>query len=220
MASDTKAAAAPGCPFTLEMLRNAQRDDLIRYASEFILDPDTANSYLTVSEKSTKVTYGTWQCYADRPERFDKHPEVFCRNSLNETHYWEVDWSVSPNESVYIGVAYNDIERKSDSTESMFGNNKSSWCFGQYATPDGRKHTLSAWHNGKVWECAFPCPGFSKVGVLLDWRGDTLSFYDASSGDVSSLIHLYTFSTKFTQPVYPCFWVGKNCNYVQLAGNF
>nr|XP_046234240.1 stonustoxin subunit beta-like [Scatophagus argus] len=202
MASKTKAPA------------DVQKSDLMAYACDLTLDPDTANNRLTLSEGNRKATYGAWQSYPDRLERFAANPQVFSRDSLKESSYWEVEWSTSPDESVYVGVAYGEIDRKSTSSDSQFGNNSISWCFGQYAAPGSPQPVLKAWHNGQVWEGPFPCGGCERVGVLLNYDAGTLSFYNVSFGDPT---HLYTFQTKFTEPVYPCFWVGKCGNYLVVT---
>ncbi|KAL0169688.1 hypothetical protein M9458_034284, partial [Cirrhinus mrigala] len=42
-----------------------------------------------------------------------------------------------------------------------------------------------------------------KVGVYLNWSAGTLSFYSVS--DKHTLIHLHTFNTTFTEPLYAGF---------------
>ncbi|XP_038591156.1 neoverrucotoxin subunit beta-like [Micropterus salmoides] len=183
------------------------RRDLIWYACDLTLDSDTVNGYLTLSEGNKKATCGAWQTYPDHPERFDTHTQVMCKERLKGRHYWEVEWSVMSKASVYIGVAYNVIERKAMDEQSQLGNNTISWCFGQ------GNSSLCAFHNGRVWSHSFPSTGCNRVGVFLDWPAGTLSYYRVSS---DSLSHLYTFKTTFTEPVYPCFWVNQNYNYVHL----
>ncbi|XP_038591154.1 neoverrucotoxin subunit beta-like [Micropterus salmoides] len=184
------------------------RRDLIWYACDLTLDPDTVNNYLTLSLGNKKATCGALQTYPDHPERFDTHPQVMCRQRLKGRHYWELGWSNSSFESVYVGVAYKITERKGDSSQSELGSNTMSWCFGQYCF---LKSTLHAYHNGRVWSDVFPSD-CNRVGVFLDWPAGTLSYYRVSN----KLSHLYTFHTKFTDPVYPCFSVGRGCNYVYL----
>lgn len=184
------------------------RRDLIWYACDLTLDPDTVNNYLTLSLGNKKATCGALQTYPDHPERFDTHPQVMCRQRLKGRHYWELGWSNSSFESVYVGVAYKITERKGDSSQSKLGSNTMSWCFGQYCF---LKSTLHAYHNGRVWSDVFPSD-CNRVGVFLDWPAGTLSYYRVSN----KLSHLYTFHTKFTDPVYPCFPVGRGCNYVYL----
>ncbi|XP_045924498.1 neoverrucotoxin subunit beta-like [Micropterus dolomieu] len=183
--------------------------DLIWYSCDLTLDSDTVNGYLTLSEGNKKATYGALQTYPDHPERFDSNPQVMCKDRLKGQHYWEVEWSVMSIPSVYIGVAYNVIERKSMDEQSQLGNNTISWCFGQRASEEKELH---AYHNGDAGKLDFPS-GCSRVGVFLDWPAGTLSYYRVSS---DSLSNLYTFKTTFTEPVYPCFWAGKQSNYVYL----
>ena len=181
-------------------------------ASGFTMDPDTVNKQLTLSQENKVATYGAEQTYPPNPERFDAHPQVFARDALQGIHYWELDWSDSPHESVYVGVAYGRIDRKSGGSNTEFGNNPMSWVFGQSGDPtSGLK--LKAYHDGKVWEGPFPSDGCKRIGVLLDWHVGTLYFFKISKGHNYAL---YRFETEFTEPVFPCFWVGKSGNYVSL----
>ncbi|KAG8008867.1 Stonustoxin subunit beta, partial [Nibea albiflora] len=66
------------------------RRDLMWYACDLTLDPNTANGYLHLSEGNKKATCGEWQTYPDRPERFDTEPQVLCSEGLTGRHYWEV----------------------------------------------------------------------------------------------------------------------------------
>ncbi|KAI3364947.1 hypothetical protein L3Q82_000933 [Scortum barcoo] len=154
------------------------RRDLIWYACDLTLDPDTANNYLHLSEGNKKATCGEWQTYLpDHPERFDtgSNTQVLCKQGLTGRHYWEVEWSDGGYQSVYVAVAYSQIQRKGGSSESQFGYNSVSWCIGQYASK------LKALHDSNVmWETPFSS-GFRKLGVFLDWPAGTLSFYRVSS---------------------------------------
>lgn len=49
---------------------------------------------------------------------------------------------------------------------------------------------------------AAPC--CSRIGVYLDFRGGTLSFYNVSD----AMVLLHKVKATFNQPVYPGFWVG------------
>ncbi|XP_037610071.1 neoverrucotoxin subunit alpha-like [Sebastes umbrosus] len=181
------------------------KSDLIWYACDLTLDPNTANGYLTLSEENKKATVGAWQYYDDHPDRFDKQTQVLCKEGLSGLHYWEVEWNDSLPKSVYAAVAYNGIERKGDRWPSAFGDNPISWSVGQ------KEELVRVWHNGKVSEKYFP--GCTRVGVYLDWPAGTLSYYSVVS---NTLKHLHTFHTKFTQPVYPGLWAYKTGNYAYL----
>uniref|UniRef100_A0A3P9D7U7 Stonustoxin subunit beta n=1 Tax=Maylandia zebra TaxID=106582 RepID=A0A3P9D7U7_9CICH len=156
------------------------------------LDPDTANNYLTLSEDNKKATCGKWQTYPDHPERFDKHTQVLCKQPLTGRHYWEVEWSAGYMLSdVGIAVAYKEIGRKGRMDDLELGCNKISW---------------------KV----FSLTRLGRVGVYLDWPAGTLSFYDASSNS-DKLVHLYTFETKFSESVYPGFYIYYPSNYLDFG---
>ncbi|XP_031161809.1 stonustoxin subunit beta-like [Sander lucioperca] len=188
------------------------RRDLILYACDLNLDPNTINGSLTLSEGNKKARSGAKQSYPDHPERFATHPQVLCKESLSGRHYWEVEWSQSSLQSVYVAVAYSKIARKSHHLNGMFGYNAVSWTLGQKSSVPSR--VIRAFHNGKiVKQFFFPSDGCRIVGVYLDWPAGTLSFYNVSS---NTLRHLYTFHTTFTEPVYPGFWVFYKSNYVHL----
>ncbi len=174
---------------------------------DLTLDPNTANNYLTLSEGNKKATCDSWRSdLSDHLERFDTHPQVLCREGLTGRHYWEVEWSDSSNESVYITAAYKGVERKGGGPQSQLGCNINSWSFGKSYS------SLKASHDVQVWNGLCP-PGSNRVGVYLDWPAGTLSFYSVSSNILS---HLYTFCNRFTEPVYPGFLVGEYYNYVHL----
>ncbi|KAI3364950.1 hypothetical protein L3Q82_000936 [Scortum barcoo] len=99
---------------------------LIRYACDLTLDPNTANNYLHLSEGDKKATYGEWQTNLPyKPEKFSKadNPQVLCKQGLTGRHYWEVEWSDGGNQSVYVAVAYSQIQRRGGTSESQFGPN-------------------------------------------------------------------------------------------------
>ncbi|XP_068585334.1 stonustoxin subunit beta-like [Cebidichthys violaceus] len=190
------------------------RRDMIWYAFDLTLDPNTANNYLILSDgnKKARKTSGS-QGYPNHTERFDTHPQVLCREALSGRHYWEVEWDhdLRTTKSIYAAVAYKRLDRKGGGSMGSLGANIISWAYGQYSS--NYKHTLEAFHNGKMNEIYFPSDGCQTVGVYLDWPAGTLSFYKVSSDTLS---HLYTFKTTFTEPVYPGFWANRDNNYVYL----
>ncbi|XP_037610087.1 neoverrucotoxin subunit alpha-like isoform X2 [Sebastes umbrosus] len=178
--------------------------DLIWYACDLTLDPNTANGYLTLSEGNKKATVAEWQYYPYHPERFEKQTQVLCKEGLSGLHYWEVEWNDFVIKSVYAAVAYSRIGRKGKGYDSSFGNNTISWAVGQEGD------TGRIWHNGLVK--SYP-GGCTRVGVYLDWPAGNLSFYSVLS---NTLEHLHTFHTTFTQPVYPGIWAYKTGNSAYL----
>ncbi|XP_030256734.1 neoverrucotoxin subunit beta-like [Sparus aurata] len=181
------------------------RGDLLWYACNLTLDPDTAHNVLTLSEGNKKVTRGPGQSYPDRPQRFDYWGQVLCREELTGRCYWEVEWK-SSKVNVTAGVCYRGMPRKGGGGQSMLGGNKLSWCLGFVQIP-GPEELYAEHDNQKHYLPVTPGP-FPRLGVYLDWSAGTLSYYKVSSDTLS---HIYTFHTKFTEPVYPGFgpWAGS-----------
>ncbi|XP_056606887.1 neoverrucotoxin subunit alpha-like [Triplophysa dalaica] len=185
------------------------RRDLIWYASDLNLDSRTASNWLTLSEDNKMATCGPLQKYPDLPERFDPRPQVLCTKGLTGRHYWEVEWSKGYKNDVGVGVTFIRIERKKEDKDSGLGSNEISWYFGE------KQEYLYAWHNGQVWSGPVPPAGCNKVGVYLDWRAGTLSFYSVNSNKVELL---YTFiNANFTEAVYPGFYIYHFSNYASLC---
>ncbi|KAJ4920971.1 hypothetical protein JOQ06_022410 [Pogonophryne albipinna] len=186
--------------------------DLIWYACDLNLDPNTANGYLTLSDGNKKATRGASQNYPPHPERFGKWQQVLCKEELSGCHYWEVEWSTTDRETVYAAVSYKGADRES-SDVSGFGYNSESWCFGKDVGES--QYSLEAFHADKrVWKEPYASDGFSIIGVFLDWPAGTLSFYRVSSNTLS---HLYTFHTTFTEPLLPGLCVDRNSSYAYLC---
>ncbi|XP_078135814.1 neoverrucotoxin subunit alpha-like [Sander vitreus] len=187
------------------------RRQLIWYACDLNLDPNTANYNLILSEGNKKATHGEQQSYPDHSERFTNAYQVLCKESLSGQHYWEVEWRHNKC-YVNIAVAYRHIERKSAKLESQFGRNAVSWAF---ENNKFSSHSLFALKNNEdVWRNPYPSDGCSRVGVYLDWPAGTLSFYRVSS---NTLRHLYTIHTTFTEPVYPGLLVFSEQNDAYLC---
>ncbi|XP_070778897.1 NLR family CARD domain-containing protein 3-like [Enoplosus armatus] len=167
-----------------------------KYACELTLDPNTANSKLSLSEDNRKVTEVLEKLpYPDHPERFHHWKQVLCREGLTGRCYWEVDWKGWVN----IGVAYKGIKRKGQDDDCWIGQNDKSWsllrCDNNY----------SACHKNR--RAVIPSHSFfnaGRVAVYLDWPAGALSFYRVSS---DTLIHLHTFHCTFTEPLYPAFGI-------------
>lgn len=213
-------------PDVLDPTTARNRRDFLWYFCDLTLDPDTASNYLTLSEGNKKATCGKWQKHPDRPEKFDPHPQVLCSKGLTGRHYWEVEWSTGYIlNDVGIAVAYKEIGRKGKTNDSELGCNNISWYFGTCKIKSSLPFVatlykivckrLTACHDNEVLKAVSPTR-LSRVGVYLDWPAGTLSFYHVSSNS-SKLVHLATFHTKFTEPVYPGFYVCYRSNYIYLC---
>ncbi|XP_076850031.1 NLR family CARD domain-containing protein 3-like [Brachyhypopomus gauderio] len=173
---------------------------LRKYACELTLDPNTANTRLSLSEGNRKVTcVKEQQTYPDHPERFDNWEQVMCRESLTGRCYWEVEWSGDAD----IAVTYKGINRKGDSYDCRFGCNIKSWRL----RCSNNRYTVR--HNNNYTDISAPS-SFNRVGVYLDWPAGTLSFYSVSS-HTHTLTHLHTLHSTFTESLYAGFRVwGSN----------
>ncbi|XP_043980527.1 tripartite motif-containing protein 16-like [Gambusia affinis] len=174
------------------------RAGFLRYSCEITLDPNTANTYLELSEGNRKVTLtDNNQSYSSHPDRFTDHYfQVLSRESLTGRCYWEVEWSGS---WVYVAVAYKNISRAGRENKCFFGNNDKSWALNCYNSKFG--------HNN-IWT-SVSGPVSSRVGVYLDHRAGILSFYSVS--ETMTLLHRV--QTRFTQPLLAGVWVGGSAEF-------
>ncbi|XP_030580604.1 NACHT, LRR and PYD domains-containing protein 12-like [Archocentrus centrarchus] len=180
---------------------------LRKYSCQLTIDTNTVNTKLQLSDNNRKVTHvKEVQSYPDHPDRFDVYPQLLCRNGLTGRCYWEVEW----RGNVYISVSYRRIRRKGDGEDCWFGRNDQSWSLNCY---DGGPQSVI--HNDRVTSISFSSSssssssGSNRVAVYVDYPAGTLSFYRVSS---DTLIHLHTFNTTFTEPLYPGFrfWCGAS----------
>ncbi|XP_016128421.1 tripartite motif-containing protein 16-like [Sinocyclocheilus grahami] len=177
--------------------------DFSQYFCDIRLDPNTAHKCLILTENGRKASfsYEVQRSY-DHPEQFDSFPNVLCREGLYGRCYWEVecsgnDWSVA--------VSYRGIGRKGQSNDCRLGFNNKSWRLTHcrqdfYVRHDDKQVHLFPFHS-------------SRIGVYLDHRAGTLSFYSVS--DTMTL--LYTFQTTFTEPLYPAFGIGER--FIRIIGH-
>uniref|UniRef100_A0A8C1TJ05 FinTRIM family, member 55 n=1 Tax=Cyprinus carpio TaxID=7962 RepID=A0A8C1TJ05_CYPCA len=181
------------------------REDFLKYFHLFTLDPNTAHKLLVFSVWKEEVTFNNnrIQPYPDHPDRFDVYPQVLCRESVSGRCYWELEWSGS---DVNISVSYKSISRKGSGYECFFGYNDKSWSLS--CSP----FNFSFWHDNKRTELPVPS-SCERIGVYVDHRAGTLSFYSVS--DTMNLIH--TVQTTFTQTLYPGFYVWGTVNLGKLA---
>ncbi|XP_066437056.1 probable E3 ubiquitin-protein ligase MID2 [Eleutherodactylus coqui] len=103
-------------------------------------------------------------------------------------HYWEV--AVGNSTWYAIGIAY-----KSAPKNEWIGKNTSSWVFSRC------NNNFIARHNNK--EVLLDVhPQLKRLGVLLDYDNNALSFYDPANS-----LHLHTYEISFILPVCPTFTI-------------
>ncbi|XP_070848956.1 NLR family CARD domain-containing protein 3-like [Chaetodon trifascialis] len=185
------------------------RPGLRKYSCELTIDTNTVNRNIKLSDNNMKVTcVDEDQPYPDHPDRFDGCCQLLCRTSLTGRCYWEVEW----RGGVSVSVTYRGIRRRGNK-DCFFGMTDQSWtlicCDGGYTVCHSNKGTFIS------SSCSFS--DSNRVGVYVDYPAGILSFYRVSS---DSLIHLHTFNTTFTEPLYPgfgfCFWSGSSVSLCSL----
>ncbi|XP_041803488.1 NLR family CARD domain-containing protein 3-like isoform X2 [Chelmon rostratus] len=168
------------------------RPGLRKYSCELTLDTNTVNRNLKLSDNNSKVTYVEEdQSYPDNPDRFDSLSQLLCTNGLTGRCYWEVWW----RGGAVISVSYRGIRRRGNAADCRFGENDQSWSL---ICSDG---SYTVCHYNRRTTISSTSPSLSnRVGVYVDYPAGTLSFYKVSS---DTLIHLHTFDSAFTEPLYP-----------------
>ncbi|XP_075312253.1 tripartite motif-containing protein 16-like protein [Odontesthes bonariensis] len=168
------------------------RAGFLRYSCEITLDPNTAHTWLLLSEGNRKVSFMfPHQSYSDHPDRFTGWSQVLSRESLTGRCYWEVEWR---GRGVGVAVAYKNISR-AGWTECGFGSNDKSWSLECYS------NSYTFRYNSM--ETSISGPRASRVGVYLDHRAGILSFYSVSG----TMTLLHRVQTTFTQPLCAGIWL-------------
>ncbi|XP_041637971.1 NLR family CARD domain-containing protein 3-like [Cheilinus undulatus] len=173
---------------------------LKKYACELEVDTNTVGRRLKLSDNNRMVTWVEEdQPYPDHPDRF-KCDQLLCRTGLTGRCYWEVEW----RGEVHVSVSYRGIRRRVDSNACEFGWNDQSWSL--FCSDD---KFFSVLHNKRQTFISSSSSSSGRVAVYLDHPAGSLSFYRVSS---DRLIHLQTFNTTFTEPLYPGFgfWLGSS----------
>ncbi|XP_041665704.1 NLR family CARD domain-containing protein 3-like isoform X2 [Cheilinus undulatus] len=187
--------------------RHRLKPGLKKYACELEVDTNTVERDLRLSDNNRTVTWvEKGQPYLDHPDRFDKYYQLLCRTGLTGRCYWEVRW----RGLIHVSVSYRGIRRKGGGGECRFGFNDQSWSLEH---SDGG---YSVRHNNRETKISSSSPSSGRVGVYLDHPAGSLSFYRVSS---DRLIHLHTFNTTFTEPLYPGFgvWFSSSGSSVSLC---
>ncbi|XP_063323308.1 NLR family CARD domain-containing protein 3-like [Pelmatolapia mariae] len=182
------------------------RPGLKKYFCDLTFDLNTVNRLLKLSDNNKEVTRGKEdQSYPDHPDRFDIWcHQLLCRNGLTDRCYWEVEW----RGNVHVSVSYKDIGRRGYSDDCEFGRNDQSW---RLRCSDVG---YSVCHNNRT--IVLSSSVSKKVAVYVDYSAGILSFFRVSS---DTLIHLHTFNTAFTGPLYPGFgfWDHRSGSSVSLC---
>ncbi|XP_026037751.1 tripartite motif-containing protein 16-like [Astatotilapia calliptera] len=171
------------------------RDDFLKYSCQITLDIDTVNTLLSLSDSNRKVTLMSRnQSYPSHPDRFLVCRQVLSREGLTGHCYLEVKC----NGMVGVAVAYKDIGRRGTVKECGFGFNDKSWALTVSGSGYNFKHNnISTLISG---------PLSSRIGVYLDHRAGTLSFYSITE----TMNRLHRVQTRFTQPLHAGLWLPQS----------
>ncbi|KAM8888299.1 tripartite motif-containing protein 16-like [Synchiropus picturatus] len=175
------------------------RAEFLRHSADITMDPNTADSWLRLSEGNRRVmNMREDQSPPHHPDRFIDYHQVLSKEPLTGRCYWEVEWTGGAE----FSVSYKDISRSGE--KSSFGYNDKSWSL------DCHSSGCSFTHNRVTSEVS-GAPS-STVGVYLDHSAGLLSFHSVSH--TMSLLHRV--QTSFTQPLHAGLWVGPNakCEFV------
>uniref|UniRef100_A0A3P9B681 B30.2/SPRY domain-containing protein n=1 Tax=Maylandia zebra TaxID=106582 RepID=A0A3P9B681_9CICH len=168
---------------------------------QLTIDTNTVHKNLQLSDNNRKVTrVKEVQPYPEHPDRFGYRLQLLCSDGLTGRCYWEVEW----RGEVRITVSYRRIRRKGVNNNCVFGKNDHSWSL--FCSDDG---PYCVCHNNIKTSISSSTSSSSssvsnRAAVYVDCPAGTLSFYRVSS---DTLIHLHTFNTTFTEPLYPGFRV-------------
>ncbi|XP_057888432.1 probable E3 ubiquitin-protein ligase MID2 isoform X2 [Melospiza georgiana] len=158
----------------------------------FKLDPKMAHKKLKISNDGLQMEKDESSLKKSHtPERFSGTGCYGAAGNIfidSGCHYWEV--VVGSSTWYAIGVAY-----KSAPKNEWIGKNSSSWVFSRC------NNNFVVRHNNKEMLLEVH-PQMKRLGVLLDYDNNALSFYDPANS-----LHLHTFEVSFILPVCPTFTI-------------
>ncbi|XP_074924788.1 putative E3 ubiquitin-protein ligase MID2 isoform X2 [Chelonoidis abingdonii] len=158
----------------------------------FKLDPKMAHKKLKLSNDGLQMEKDESSLKKSHtPERFSSTGCYGAAGNIfidSGCHYWEV--MVGSSTWYAIGIAY-----KSAPKNEWIGKNSSSWVFSRCSS------NFVVRHNNKEMLVDVH-PQMKRLGILLDYDNNILSFYDPASS-----LHLHTFNVSFILPVCPTFTI-------------
>nr|XP_040025535.1 zinc-binding protein A33-like [Gasterosteus aculeatus aculeatus] len=165
--------------------------DLVHF-SPVILDPNTANYFLSLSDDLTSVRCGdTNQQLPDNPERFTTYADVLGSEGFSSgKHSWEVE--VGDHPYWLVGLVKESVDRKGEMGASP---KHGIWCL---------FYRSGTYTNG-ICQTVRVKKRLQRIRVQLDYDRGDVSFYNPED-----TTHIYTHRDTFTEKLFPYFYIGRS----------
>ncbi|XP_056098571.1 nuclear factor 7, brain-like [Rhinichthys klamathensis goyatoka] len=180
-----------------------------------ILDPNTADPYLVLSDDLTSVRYSeNYQTLPDNPERFDLDPRLVLSDDLTSVSLCGNNQTLPDNPErfdYYSCVLGSEGFNSGTHCWDVEVTESECWTLGVTTASNQRKG--GGFLNSDVWSVEYYQDGLyfssgfrvkqklDRVRVNLDYNGGTVSFSDPVTNT-----HLHTLTTTFTHTLFPFFW--------------
>ncbi|KAF3704071.1 Nuclear factor 7, ovary [Channa argus] len=156
--------------------------DIVSYVP-VILDPNTANAELLLSDDLTSVRHGKTQHLPENPERFEYWDSVLGSGYTSGTHSWDVE--VGDSREWEVGVLAESVCRQGFVGSTVWSVEFSDVGYRAYS-PTNKYTALPV--RQKI----------RRIRVHLDWDKGQLSFHEPDTNT-----HLHSFTQAFTEKLCP-----------------